>query len=125
MKYCCLRHVTTTHAGLNRDSSELICPPGFTSGLLNVVMVQRWASCHQLIQTGELLRGRKYQIVMRWRPDIRPLTPFPSLMNPVWGAVVPNQIISPGYLEYFGSTAVQVPCALAQPPNPFDDILLP
>ena len=75
---------------------------------MNVVMVQRWASCHQLIQTGELLRGRKYRIVMRWRPDIRPLTPFPSSLDPVW-TFLPQQIIVPGYLSYFGSTAVQVP----------------
>lgn len=93
--------------GLNRDTSELLCPLGFTSSVLNVVMVQRWASCHQLIQAGELLRGRKYQIVMRWRPDIRPLTPFPSLDDPVWASVVPKHIIIPGYLKYFGSTAVQ------------------
>ena len=99
----------TTPPGLNRDTSELLCPLGFTSSVLNVVMVQRWASCHQLIQTGELLRGRKYHIVMRWRPDIRPLTPFPSLDDLVWASVVPKHIIIPGYLRYFGSTAVQVP----------------
>jgi hypothetical protein len=102
-----LSHDNST--GLNRDTSELLCPLGFTSSVLNVVMVQRWASCHQLIQTGELLRGRKYQIVMRWRPDIRPLTPFPSLDDLVWASVVPKHIIIPGYLKYFGSTAAQVP----------------
>jgi hypothetical protein len=72
-------------------------------------MVQRWVSCQQLIQTGELIRGRKYHIVMRWRPDIRPLTPFPPLSDPVWAAVVPSTVIVPGYLRYFGSSAAQVP----------------
>ncbi len=86
---------------------------------MNVVMVQRWASCHQLIQTGELLRGRKYRIVMRWRPDIRPLTPFPSLLDPVW-TFLPQQIIVPGYLNYFGSTAVQVPAILSEHTNIID-----
>ena len=100
---------TTVRAGISQDASDLLCPPGFVSGVLNVVMTQRWASCHQLIQTGELLRGRKYQIVMRWRPDIRPLTPFPSLDDLVWASVVPKHIIIPGYLKYFGSTAAQVP----------------
>ena len=104
---------TTMRAGISQDDSDLLCPPGFVSGVLNVVMTQRWASCHQMIQTGELLRGRKYHIVMRWRPDIRPLTPFPSLLDPVWTSLVPREIIVPGYLTYFGSTAAQVPCAAA------------
>jgi hypothetical protein len=104
---------TTVRAGISQDASDLLCPPGFVSGVLNVVMTQRWASCHQMIQTGELLRGKKYHIVVRWRPDIRPLTLFPSLLDPVWTSLVPREIIVPGYLTYFGSTAAQVPCAAA------------
>lgn len=105
---CCCRFDSTMHAGLSQDTSDLLCPPGFVSGVLNIVMTQRWASCHQMIQTGELLRGRKYQIVMRWRPDIRPLTQFPSLLDPVWTSFFPREIIVPGYLRYFGSTTAQV-----------------
>ncbi len=104
---------TAAHAGLSQDAVDLLCPPGFISGVMNVVMTQRWASCHQMIQTGELLRGRKYQIVMRWRPDIRPLTSFPSLLDPIWTSIAPKEIIVPGYLRYFGSTAAQVPVVLA------------
>ena len=73
-------------------------------------MVQRWASCHQLIQAGELLRGSKYQMVMRWRPDIRPLTAFPPLADPVWthSHTWAKHVIVPGLLQAFGSTTALV-----------------
>lgn len=102
------RHHTPPSAGLSSETSLLVCPPAFTSSILSTVQQQRWSSCHHLIQTGELLRGRKYQIVMRWRPDIRPLTEFPPLADPVWSTVVPGVIITPGFIHYDGSTATQV-----------------
>ena len=113
-KQRCRPSSLAARAGLPRDAHDLLCPPGFIGGVLNVVMTQRWASCQQLIQAGEILRGKKYQIVMRWRPDIRPLTHFPPLADPVWASFPAKTIIIPGFLRYFGSTAAQVP--LCPPP---------
>jgi hypothetical protein len=78
------------------------CPPRHAHAHADAPQFEQWSDCERMIKLHAFATGTEYAAVVRWRPDIRPLSPFPPATSRVWLSISPRVMYVPSLFHTHG-----------------------
>ena len=76
------------------------CPPHHAHAHADAPQFEQWVDCERMIKLHAAVTATEYAAIIRWRPDVRPLSPFPPRSSTVWTSIHPGVMYVP---SLFGS----------------------
>lgn len=79
--------------------SVLECPAGQTHSHSDSPQFEMQQQCMRLIKHSERIQGWSYSHIMKWRPDVVSLRPFPPAHHRFWALIQPGMVVVPGIIS--------------------------
>jgi hypothetical protein len=78
------------------------CPAMHAHAHADAPQFEQWSDCERMIKLHSAATGLEYAAVVRWRPDVRPLSPFPARTSLVWSKLSPEVVYVPSIFHTHG-----------------------
>jgi hypothetical protein len=84
-----------------------ICPDGYHSSAYGAPQYMHWDQCFRMIKRQEVLQGKQYDFIIKWRVDRQPTAAFPNAADPRWQEIAKTDYYSQGVNQ--PSTPLNIP----------------